>query len=169
MLHFVSGIENKILPNLDFLVEDALDLVQVLQEPLHPSALPTDKQHHPFHHFRGRRYEAWKQLGFPDAIIEEFWESYQDGLCDALLGLWPSTSYLHERNDPSSARAILGCFDLKHRKSENVPELNSNIFDASFITSNGPYRFKKTQYLHEHLSVKQNDISFLRIFRNWRA
>jgi hypothetical protein len=158
MLHFVSSIKNKVLPNLGFLVEDAVDLVQILQEPLPHNALPTFKQYHPFHHFRERRCQAWRQLDFSDAVIDEFWESYQNGLCDALLGLWPSTSYLHERNESCSVRSILGCFDLNHRQPENVPELNSNIFDASFIVSNGPFRFKKTKNIHEHLSVRQNEI-----------
>ena len=62
------------------------------------------------------------------------------------------------RDEIPCVASILGSFDLRPRHSSNVPELDNNVFDASFIVSHGPFRFKKTKYLYEHLSVKGNDI-----------
>ena|SRR5271154_6012975 len=100
--------------------------------------------------------------------MNKFWDSYETDLCDALFGLWNSPakpSFLHNRDEYNLARTILGCFDLNPRESKNVPELESNVFDASFIVSNGPFRFVGTKYLHQHLSVEGNDIL---VFTEWQ-
>lgn len=169
MLHFVCSIENRTLPNLEFMVEDALALVRILQRHLPSSALQTSKEWNPFHQFDHERRAGWRNLDFSDAEIDKFWERYQESLCDALFGLWHTAdqkSFLDNRkNRRSSVRSILCSLDLTPRESKDVPELDSAILDVTFIVTNGPFRCKKTDYLHQHLSVQGNEIL---IFTEWQ-
>jgi hypothetical protein len=169
MLHFVCSIENNTLPNLEFLVEDALALVRILKRHLPSSTLQTVKEWNPFHQFDHERRDGWRDLGFSGAEIDKFWESYQESLCDALFGLWHTAdkkSLLDSREDRrSSVRSILCSLDLTPRDFKDVPELDSNVLDANFIVTNGPFRFKKTDYLHQHLSTQGKEIL---VFTEWQ-
>jgi hypothetical protein len=55
-------------------------------------------------------------------------------------------------------RWLLSCLDLSRRQSDSVPELDCKVLDAEFIVAHGPFRFKTTDYLHEHLSIEGNTI-----------
>lgn len=160
MLSFVKTITLERLPNLRFLVNDAVVLSEILQADLPSPTLQSVKEYHPFYHFRQQRFDAWKELGFSTEELKTFWDDYTCNLCDALIGMWShneETSIFHH-DEPDSVRSILASFDLTHRQSKNVPELDANVFDASFIVSKGPFRFKKTDDLREHLSVKGKEI-----------
>ena len=72
--------------------------------------------------------------------IYRFWNSYETDLCDALFGLWiplDQESYLRNRDERNFVRTILRCFDLDPRESKNVTELDTKVFDASFIVPMG--------------------------------
>lgn len=163
MLHFICSINipEVQLPSLRFLVQDVITMLQILQAPLSSNKYQEVEKYHPFHHFDQQRHQSWTDLGFSEENMETFWEDYKIDLCDALLGLWhPPTepSLLYERGDSYSIRSILSCVNLTARQSNSVPELNSATLDASFIVSNGPFRFKRTRYLHEHLTLRENEI-----------
>lgn len=164
MLHLICAIdipEGGELPSFRFLVQDAITMLQILQAPLSSNKYQEVEKCHPFHHFDQQRYQSWKDLGFSEENLETFWEDYKIDLCDALLGVWHplnEASLLYERGDSYSIRSILSCVDLTPRQSKSVPELSSSILDASFIVSNGPFRFKHTRYLHEHLTIRKTDI-----------
>jgi hypothetical protein len=154
-----STIRDRPLPNLQFLVEDIVTLIEILQFPLEANILESVLDDTPPRQFFRRRRQEWKRLGFSEEELDKFWGDYHDSLCDALFGLWPySDSYLHDHEEIRSVRSILGCFDLTTRSAKDVPELDNNLFNASFIVANGPFRFKKTKYLHEHLSVNGREI-----------
>jgi hypothetical protein len=167
LLHFLCDIDTTVveLPGMRFLVQDAITMVQIFQAPLPSKTFQTVEKYHPYH-FDEQRYEAWKNTGFSDSDIDTFWEKYKFGLSDALLGLWPQPkqpSFLHDRDRNESTaggslQSILSCLDLNHRHSKSIPVLDSSILDASFIVSNGPFRFQKTAFLHEHLTVQDKDI-----------
>lgn len=166
MLHVVD-IDKNVLPNFRFLVDDAVTLIKILKHPLLSDTLQTVEEYNPLYHFRLHRRENWNRY-FSDAETNKFWDSYETDLCDALFGLWnlpDQESFLHDRNERNFVRTILGCFDLNPRESKNVPELDSKVFDASFIVSNGPFRFTRTNFLHQHLSVEGNDIL---VFTDWQ-
>src|SRR5271170_2187488 len=166
MLHVVD-IDKDILPNFRFIVDDAVVLTIILKHPLLSDTLQLVDEYNPLHHFRLHRREKWNQ-SFSEAVMNKFWNSYETDLCDALFGLWNSPakpSFLHNRDEYNLVRTILGCFDLNPRESKNVPELDNNVFDASFIVSNGPFRFTRTNYLHQHLSVEGNDLF---VFTDWQ-
>ena len=166
MLHVVSNIKTKTLPNLQFLVDDAIVLLHILQTHVPSHDLQTYKEWHPFHKFELYRRNPWQVFGFSDAEINEFWQRYQDGLCDALFGLWhpaDQSSFLQSRGVP--VRCILSCLDLTRRQSHLVPELDCEVLDAAFIVAHGPFRFRKTDYLHEHLSTDGKTIF---VFTEWQ-
>jgi len=169
MLYFIANELNTPderipFPTLRLLVEDAITMVQILQSPIPSKECQTDENYHPFHHFDQLRYGVWKRLGCSDTDIDSFWEDYKLGLCDALLGLWHppwETSFLYDdtnTNETGSLQSILSCLDLTHRQSKSIPILDSSILDAGFITSNGPFHFQRTCFLHEHLTIKEKEI-----------
>ena len=101
---------------------------------------------------------------------EPHWHDYVRGLCDALFGLWsvPISGIYHSERTGMCIESFLGSVNLEPRGlADNIPSLEKDIFVASLIESRGPFRFRKTNNLGEHLLIKKNQILIYTDWQKW--
>jgi hypothetical protein len=182
------------LPNLRFVADDALILLEILQIDV-PSPVPLQAEDNwrPFCHFDLHRRQIWEEKSW---FSKSSWRSYKINLCDALFGFWDpecpdSFLYRHDEEGdfkPGSGngnvgnstvqpytrdsgidyvgdghgkphiQSVLRGINLAVRRADSVKQYDCAILEAAHIVTNGPFRFERTDYLHEHLSTEGKKI-----------
>lgn len=154
-------------PNLEHFVDDAICLLKILQAPLPPSDSRNLQDYdHPFFQFDQHRRGSWDSrwdscIDFTVTEWKRYWEDYKCGLTDALFGLWPApgpqTFHSGGGKKDGCIGTVLGSLVLHGREPDTIPTINVNHLDAKYIQSNGPFRFKATKRLDDHLVVTSKD------------
>jgi hypothetical protein len=150
---------------LDF-VEDVINLVRILRTSLIPfSSLADVPLSHPIYQFTPSTFISMSSSSPANSTLEnadlskEVWKEwpYMRGLIDAIFGLplmEENHSYLSNYSCPISE--ILDGVALRDREGE-APTLDYRTLDASNIESYGPFRFRATDRLANHLKITPNN------------
>ena len=169
-------------PNLEYFIDDAISLLQILNEDcsklkLRESPQICLKMSHPFKRFKDKRSVSWIDRWPSNCIdskavsTEAILDNYVCGLCDALFGLLPACDAPIFHND-SSRQNSLGIRQLSSFYKpgvigiENSQKLDFSLFNAAYIESRGPFRFKATDSVDKYLVV--TDDKHILFYHNWR-
>ena len=163
-----NGADVNRLPKLQYFIDDAIHLIRILKSPVSDFRSVDDAQ--PFLIFDHDRRSSWDERWTPSLRNStDVWNDYICGLCDALFGLWPASSMnmFHQSDSPwGCVGTLLRSFAHGPRDSSTVPYLDYIILDAAYIESRGPFQFKATDRIDDHLLItERNEIL---IYTNWR-
>jgi hypothetical protein len=156
--------------NLEFFVVDAVHLLEILRTPNPP--VPYDETH-PLFRLNQLRFDSWslrcqnclKCLDNHYLFID--WQDYMCALCDALFGIWPTEvneiNIFHTTTDKPVVSTQMGfhrecircilSFYNSTASSSSIKSIDYHVFDASYIETCGPFRFKATKSLARHLTI----------------
>jgi hypothetical protein len=164
--------DNSSLPKLQDFVGDAICLIHILKEPSEPSS-SSPEEAHPFRQFNHQRYESWCKRWNSSSKLTEIWGDYICALCDAIFGLWPAKGEgpFHDKNSTSGCvGTLLRALFHERREPSEVPYLDYRCLDAYYIESRGPFRFKQTTCIDDHLLLtEQNEILFYPDWEKWSS
>jgi hypothetical protein len=184
MLHAAAtgireGHKGAACPNLSYFVDDAIVLLRILAEPV--KSAKVDFKNHPLVLFKSERSHSWVERWLNNLHVEPtssewnaVWDEYVCALCDSLFGLWPApgAALFH---DGTGRGAINRCTDqIFSSVSYTMTPLESpfkaeyQLFDVAYIEACGPFRFKATDHVDQHLVLTENnEILFYTDWRKW--
>lgn len=158
------------VPNLQYFIDDAIQLLRILKQPVATFSTSLE-QAHPFYQFNIQRNASWNQRykSLPNSV--DLWKEYMCGLCDALFGLWPASGpgpFHKEHGASGCIGTLLTSFIHGHRDASGVPHIDCYRFDAAYIESRGPFRFKAASSIDDHLLITEhNEILFYAHWQKW--
>lgn len=166
----MAGADPNGLPSLQYFIDDAVRLVHILNKPV--TDFPSIDEAQPFHQFDLERRSSWEDRWKPSLQNSAaLWEDYICGLCDALFGLWPAagTNSFHQNNGTCGCiGTLLRSVFHDQRDPSTVPYIDYFCLDAGYIESRGPFRFKATDNLDNHLLItERNEILFYTNWQRW--
>jgi hypothetical protein len=169
--------------NLEFFVEDAIYLLEILRTPNPP--VPYDETH-PFFQLNQLHFNSWsfrcrnclKSFDNHCSFID--WQDYICALCDALFGIWPTEvneiNIFHTATDKPVTSTQVGfhrecirsILSFYNSTASSINSIDYHVFDASYIETCGPFRFKATKTLARHLTITHNnEILYYADWRKW--
>jgi len=155
-------------PPLEYFVDDVVTFVNILQTPH-----PTERKALPRSRFWELRLDSWKEHWGGQLNDEKILTEYVEGLCDAVFGVWQKpgrTSKFHE-DGAAKYKCADHIFTTLNSGRSDYPKVISDhrLFDAAYIETCGPFRFKTTNRLDRHLTVQGRDILLFTDWRKWMA
>lgn len=158
------------LPKLEYFIHDAICLIHILKEPS-DSFSTSAEEAHPFYQFKLQRNTSWRERWNSSPELVGIWTEYVCGLCDAIFGLWPASGQdsFHARESTSGCiGTLLRAFVHEPREPSMVSHLDYHCFDAAYIESRGPFQFKPTTCIDDHLLLtERNEILFYPDWEKW--
>jgi hypothetical protein len=173
ILH-ASKARNDISPALETFVEDVTTFIYILNTPYSSSSTTTELDSPlvsmPRFRFWDSRLASWHERWAGSLDAEPVLAEYVEGLCDAVFGLWQKpnkASSFHE--GPSNYQCADHVFTaLNSGRSDYLKVIRDHrVFDAAYVETCGPFRFKRTNRLDRHLTVQGHDILFFTDWRKW--
>lgn len=162
---YAAQPRNGTSPPLDSFVVDAATFAHILRTP-HPSASTTSDFQltpaaQPRRRFWDSRLASWKERWGGHLDDEQILTEYVEGLSDAVFGVWEKPSRATSFHSPNHGCADQIFTTLNSGRLDIVKIIRDpRIFDAAFIESYGPFRFKRTDRLDRHLTIQGHDILF---------
>jgi hypothetical protein len=173
ILHAAQA-RNGTSPPPDSFVVDVATFIQILITP-HPSASTTlnfqlTPAAQPRRRFWDSRFDSWNERWGGHLNDEHILSEYVEGLSDAVFGVWEKPSRATSFHDagPNHRCADQIFTTLSSGQPDIVKVIRDHrVFDAAYIETYGPFRFKTTDRLDRHLTIQGHDILFFTDWRKW--
>jgi hypothetical protein len=163
-----SGVSGGDPINLGYFVDDIITFIDILNTPHSDGIDRSNREILPQNRFWATRLQSWKDRWAGQLNDETNLEGYVEGLCDALFGVWskPGNRLLFH-DGKGNYKCADHIFTTLSSGLSDDPKIirDYHLFDAAYIETNGPFRFKPTDRLDRHMVIKDHDIYF---FNNWR-
>jgi len=171
---YAAQARNGASPPLDMFVDDVTTFVHILKTP-NPASSTTSKLDptpaaFPRRRFWEARFAAWNDRWGGCLNDEHVFAEYVEGLSDAVFGVWqkPSRAGSFHEGGPDHRCADHIFTTLSSGRSDFLKVIRDHrVFDAAFIETYGPFRFKRTDRLERHLTIQGHDILFFTEWRKW--
>jgi len=151
---------NTTYPKLQWFINDVHYLLVHLQ-----SRFDNSKSADPLSAFDKEVIPLWKERwkGVRGWVYTKSqWREYRNGLCDCLFGLWKEKGPRDSDELPmiafpelSKVEQMLRSVPFSRRPGglEQIPNIKYQKLDAASIQRHGPYRFRLTRVLDDHLRI----------------
>ena len=155
--------EDAFLSPFQEFLEDALVLTKVLKQEI-PNEVPVDDQfeNNPFVVLKFLRQKSWElRWGTARDKLRLTWEAYSTSLCDHLFGISVSPTTTHSAMLPwhmnTQIASLLAGLAFGNRGTSAATSMSAKLLNPAFIERCGPYRFKRTSTVAEHLFITEDN------------
>jgi len=157
------------LPNLESFVLDVVYLIEILTTPTSKFSQDYAKTH-PLYQLIERLKDWTKRWGQVNGTIkvDESRNGYVVALCDAIFGVHNTGKDIYQRPtfEHTSLWPLLSA-DMAQSQLPITTATNFKLLDAGYIERHGPFRFKATNRLDQHLTVDGHQILYYADWKKW--